>query len=121
MSKPYGIVSHVIPKFRISDEQIERDYQIAVKQGVKFVFDSEVTESYEELKKDYDYIIAATGAWERGRSRKEGSENILDALDFLWDVRMNGKANVGKVAVVGAGDVAMDCTRTAARLKELKA
>lgn len=45
LSKPYGIVSHVIPKFRISDEQIERDYQIAVKQGVKFVFDSEVTES----------------------------------------------------------------------------
>ncbi|MDU4378891.1 MAG: putative selenate reductase subunit YgfK [Anaerococcus vaginalis] len=118
LSKPYGIVSHVIPKFRISDEQIERDYQIAVKQGVKFVFDSEVTESYEELKKDYDYIIAATGAWEKGRSPvKEGSENILDALDFLWDVRMNGKANVGKkVAVVGAGDVAMDCTRTAARL-----
>ena len=118
LSKPYGIVSHVIPEFRISDEQIERDYQIAVKQGVKFVFDSEVTESYEELKKDYDYIIAATGAWEKGRSPvKEGSENILDALDFLWDVRMNGKANVGKkVAVVGAGDVAMDCTRTAARL-----
>ncbi|WP_195216013.1 putative selenate reductase subunit YgfK [Anaerococcus vaginalis] len=118
LSKPYGIVSHVIPKFRISDEQIERDYQIAVKQGVKFVFDSEVKESYEELKKDYDYIIAATGAWEKGRSPvKEGSENVIDALDFLWDVRMNGKANVGKkVAVVGAGDVAMDCTRTAARL-----
>ena len=118
LSKPYGIVSHVIPEFRISDEQIEKDYQIAVKQGVKFVFDSEVTESYEELKKDYDYIIAATGAWEKGRSPvKEGEENILDALDFLWDVRMNGKANVGKkVAVVGAGDVAMDCTRTAARL-----
>ncbi|MDU7163265.1 MAG: putative selenate reductase subunit YgfK [Anaerococcus vaginalis] len=118
LSKPYGIVSHVIPKFRISDDQIERDYQIAVKQGVKFVFDSEVKESYEELKKDYDYIIAATGAWEKGRSPvKEGSENVIDALDFLWDVRMNGKANVGKkVAVVGAGDVAMDCTRTAARL-----
>lgn len=118
LSKPYGIVSHVIPKFRISDDQIERDYQIAVKQGVKFIFDSEVKESYEELKKDYDYIIAATGAWEKGRSPvKEGSENVIDALDFLWDVRMNGKANVGKkVAVVGAGDVAMDCTRTAARL-----
>ena len=118
LSKPYGIVSHVIPKFRISDDQIERDYKIAVKQGVKFIFDSEVKESYEELKKDYDYIIAATGAWEKGRSPvKEGSENVIDALDFLWDVRMNGKANVGKkVAVVGAGDVAMDCTRTAARL-----
>lgn len=118
LSKPYGIVSHIIPEFRIPDKDIEKDYQIAVRQGVNFIFDSEVTESYEELKKDYDYIIAATGAWEKGRSPvKEGSENILDALDFLWDVRMEGKANVGKkIAVVGAGDVAMDCTRTAARL-----
>ena len=118
LSKPYGIVSHIIPEFRISDKEIEKDYQIAKKQGVNFIFDSEVTESFDELKKDYDYIIAATGAWKEGRSPvKEGSENILDALDFLWDVRMGDKKDLGKkVAVIGAGDVAMDCTRTAARL-----
>lgn len=122
LSKPYGIVSHVIPKFRISDEQIERDYKIAVRQGVKFVFDSEVTELYTDLKKDYDYIVVATGAWEKGRSPvKHGSDKIIDALDFLWDVRMNGSADVGKkVAVVGAGDVAMDCVRTAARLENVE-
>lgn len=119
LSKPYGIVSHVIPKFRISDEEIERDYQIAVKQGVKFIFDHEVTESYEELKKDFEYVIVATGAWKEGYSPvKEGSENVIDALDFLWDCRMEGGAKLGKkVAVVGAGDVAMDCTRSAARLE----
>lgn len=118
LSKPYGIVSHIIPEFRISDKEIEKDYQIAKRQGVNFIFDSEVTESFDELKKDYDYIIAATGAWKEGRSPvKEGSENILDALDFLWDVRMGDGRDLGKkVAVIGAGDVAMDCTRTAARL-----
>lgn len=117
LSKPYGIVSHIIPEFRISDEEIERDYKIAVNNGVKFEFDSEVTESYEELKKDYDYVVVATGAWKEGRSPVEkGSEKVIDALDFLWDVRMKGGAKIGKkVAVVGAGDVAMDCTRTAAR------
>ncbi|MDD7305017.1 MAG: putative selenate reductase subunit YgfK [Peptoniphilaceae bacterium] len=117
LSKPYGIVSHIIPEFRISDADIERDYKIALKQGVKFAFNSEVTESYQDLKKDYDYIIVATGAWKKGKSPvKEGKDNILDALDFLWDVRMEGGAKLGKkVAVVGAGDVAMDCTRTAAR------
>lgn len=118
LSKPYGIVSHIIPEFRISDKEIEKDYQIAKRQGVNFIFNSEVTESFDELKKDYDYIIAATGAWKEGRSPvKEGSENILDALDFLWDVRMKDGRDLGKkVAVIGAGDVAMDCTRTAARL-----
>lgn len=117
LSKPYGIVSHIIPEFRISDDEIERDYKIALNQGVKFEFDSEVTQSYEELKKDFDYIVVATGAWKEGRSPvKVGSEHIIDALDFLWDVRMKDGAKLGKkVAVIGAGDVAMDCTRTAAR------
>ncbi len=117
LGKPYGIVSHVIPDFRISDEEIERDYQIAVKQGVEFVFNHEVTESYEDLKKEFDYVIVATGAWKEGWSPvKEGSEHVIDALDFLWKCRMEGGAKLGKkVAIVGAGDVAMDCTRTAAR------
>ena len=118
LSKPYGIVSHVIPEFRIPDDEIKKDYDIAVNQGVKFEFDREVTEKYEDLKKDFDYVIVATGAWAPGNSPvKEGSENVMDALDFLWKVRMEGGVDVGKrVAVVGAGDVAMDCTRTAARL-----
>lgn len=117
LSKPYGIVSHIIPEFRISDEEIKRDFNIALKQGVKFEFDREVTETYDELKKKFDYVIVATGAWKEGISPVEkGSEYVTDALDFLWDVRMNKKSNLGKkVAVIGAGDVAMDCTRTAAR------
>src|SRR5699024_6342950 len=61
LSKPYGIVSHIIPEFRISDDEIERDYKIALNQGVKFEFDSEVTQSYEELKKDFDYILVEIG------------------------------------------------------------
>lgn len=118
LSKPYGIVSHVIPEFRINDDQIQRDYKIAVNQGVNFVFNREVTESFEELKKDFDYIVVATGAWKKGISPVEkGQDKIIDALDFLWDMRMGDKKPIGKkVAVVGAGDVAMDCTRTAARL-----
>lgn len=115
LSKPYGIVSHIIPEFRISDEMIERDFKIAEAQGVEFRFNTEVTQSYEELKKEYDYVIVATGAWEKGSSPvKEGTENITDALDFLWKMRMEDGFDLGnKVAVVGAGDVAMDCVRLA--------
>lgn len=118
LSKPYGIVSHIIPEWRIPDSEIEKDYQIAVNQGVNFEYNTEVTESYEELKKDFDYVIVATGAWDQGYSPvDQGSENITDALDFLWDVRMEGGSkDLGKkVAVIGAGDVAMDCVRTAAK------
>ncbi|MDO5755589.1 MAG: putative selenate reductase subunit YgfK [Tissierellia bacterium] len=117
LDKPYGIVSHIIPEFRIPDDEIKKDYDIAVNQGVKFEFGREVTEKYEDLKKDFDYIVVATGAWKYGNPPvKEGQENITDALEFLWAVRMGDGYNLGKkVAVVGAGDVAMDCTRLAAR------
>jgi len=42
--KPYGIVQYVIPEFRISHEMINRDYQLAVNAGVKFIFN--VNENY---------------------------------------------------------------------------
>ncbi|WP_100065165.1 putative selenate reductase subunit YgfK [Miniphocaeibacter massiliensis] len=113
LAKPYGIISHVIPEFRISDEQINRDFRIAEAQGVEFKFNTEVTESYAELKKEYDYIVVATGAWKNGSAPvKEGAENTVDALDFLWEMRSGKGMDLGKkVAVVGAGDVAMDCAR----------
>ena len=115
LAKPYGVIRHIIPEFRISDEQIDRDFRIAEAQGVEFKFNTEVKESYAELKKKYDYVVVATGAWKSGNAPvREGGENTTDALDFLWKTRMEGGMELGKkVAVVGAGDVAMDCARLA--------
>lgn len=119
LSKPYGIVQHIIPGFRISDEEIQRDYQIAVNQGVEFKFNTEVKDSYETLQKEYRYVVVATGAWGKSMSPVEkGSELVVDALDFLWQYKNEDKVNVGKkIAVVGAGDVAMDCVRVASKLE----
>lgn len=117
--KPYGIVQYIIPAFRISDEQIQRDYKIAVNSGVEFKFNTEIKDKYETLQKEYKYVVVATGAWEKGMSPvKEGSENIIDALEFLGEYKKDGKvAKAGKkIAVVGAGDVAMDCVRVAKKL-----
>lgn len=115
---PFGIVKYIIPHFRITREQIERDYQLAVAAGVKFHFNCDPNYDVDELKKSFSSVIVATGSWGRGQSPvKEGTEHVIDALDFLWDVWSGEGAKVGKtVAVVGAGDVAMDCVRTASRL-----
>lgn len=117
LSNPYGIVRHVIPEFRISDEAVDRDYRIAVAQGVEFKFDCDPNYDVKALKEEYAYVIVATGAWKKGVSPvKEGQDLVQDSLEFLWDARVEGKRNVGKrVAVVGAGDVAMDCARLAKR------
>ncbi len=122
---PYGIVSYIIPNFRITREQIDRDYQLAVHLGVRFHFSCDPDYSVEELKKTFAHVIIATGSWGRSPSPlSEGpdkTDNILDAIEFLWQANNEGGAKVGKrVAVIGAGDVAMDCVRTAQRSEEVQ-
>jgi len=114
---PYGIVRYIIPSFRITREQIERDYQLAVHLGVRFTFSCDPGYSVRELKKTFAHVIIATGSWGRSPSPVgEGHDNILDAIDFLWQANNEGGAKIGRrVAVIGAGDVAMDCVRTAGR------
>ncbi|MDR0602465.1 MAG: putative selenate reductase subunit YgfK, partial [Treponema sp.] len=115
---PYGIVRYVIPAFRISDGEISRDFQIAEKTGVEFVFNAPEDYSVEELKKKNDFVVIATGAWKEGACPvKRGGERIVDALKFLENSRASGCGlSLGKrVAVIGGGDVALDCARAAKR------
>ncbi len=116
--KPYGIVKYVIPEFRISDKMIERDYNLAVSAGVEFEFG--VNENYDikKLKKEYDFVILATGAWLEPKAPfKDGADNLFNALKFLGDAKASDlNLDLGKrVAVLGGGSVAMDCARSALR------
>lgn len=115
--RSHGIVRYAIPTFRITDEQIDRDYKLAVAEGVNFHFNCDPDMKLEDLKKEYDYVIVAVGAWAEGRSPvKEGKDKVQDALELLLRAKKGEKIDMGKrVAVVGAGDVAMDCSRLAKR------
>jgi putative selenate reductase len=116
--KPYGIVRYVIPAFRIAETDIDRDYRIAAGLGVDFVFGAEKNYSVEALKKKHRFVVIASGAWKEGASPvKSGGERITGALKFLEDSKKSGRAlDLGKrVAVIGGGDVAMDCARAAKR------
>jgi putative selenate reductase len=118
--RPFGIVQHVIPSFRISDEVIFRDFQMAQKLGVEFAFNAPENYSAAELRKKHDFIVIATGAWKEGAAIvKRGQEKIIDALAFLEDSKKTkpGLELGKKVAVIGGGDVAMDCARAAKRNK----
>ncbi|MDR2108489.1 MAG: FAD-dependent oxidoreductase, partial [Coriobacteriales bacterium] len=116
--KPLGIVSHVIPAFRISDEQLALDEQLARAWGVEIELGAPAEYDLAELKKSWDYVVVATGAWAAGSGplAVDGTR-VLDALDFLARSRTSGlQLNLGKqVAVIGGGDVAMDCARAAIR------
>ncbi|MFV0400958.1 MAG: putative selenate reductase subunit YgfK [Oscillospiraceae bacterium] len=116
--EPLGIVKYVIPGFRISSEEMERDYQMSRAMGVEYVFGVDEKIDVQALKEEYDFVILATGAWKEGASPvKEGYENMRDALEFLLESKKNDcKVELGaSVAVIGGGDVAMDCARAAKR------
>jgi putative selenate reductase len=118
--KPLGIVSQVIPEFRISNPELALDVELARAYGVELEFNAPAAYDLAELKAHYDYLILATGAWKEGRSdlTLDGAK-VIDALDFLARSRAS-KLNLdlgARVAVIGGGDVAMDCARAAARNK----
>ncbi|MDR0443040.1 MAG: putative selenate reductase subunit YgfK [Treponema sp.] len=114
---PFGAVQAVIPSFRISDEAIARDYQMALKTGVEFVFNVPEEYSIAELRRKHRFTVIATGAWNESSPIVKQQEKIIDALRFLEDSKKsNCSMELGKkVAVIGGGDVAMDCARAAKR------
>ncbi|MDR0527182.1 MAG: putative selenate reductase subunit YgfK [Spirochaetaceae bacterium] len=120
LDKPFGIVQNVIPEFRISKNDIELDYQLALKTGVEFKFGVKEDYNIPELKKQHEFIVLATGSWKAGVNPvKEGADKVIDALKFLADSKASGcSLSIGRnIAVIGGGDVAMDCARAAKKNK----
>jgi putative selenate reductase len=114
-----GVVEHLIPEFRISSEMIKKDFEMIKKQGVKFEFCIDENLNLNELKKKYDYVVLAIGAWKSGKISLSDCENkSINAISFLEKCKkQKGNISLGKnVCVIGGGNVAMDAARAAKRV-----
>ena len=108
-----GVVRHVIPSFRISDEAIEKDAAIMRKMGAEVRLNTPAP-SVEELKaQGYTHILFAIGAWKAGSLRISG--NVKPVIAWMQDVKAGKAEKLGHVAVVGGGNTAMDAARLALR------
>ncbi|MCC8191323.1 MAG: putative selenate reductase subunit YgfK, partial [Planctomycetes bacterium] len=115
--RPMGMVQYVIPEFRIDSTAIRRDVAMAERLGVEFRYGVAVTD-VAALQREYDFVLLAVGAWQASAPAvRDGHEHLLDALAFLEESkREHCRVELGRrVAVIGGGDVAMDCARAARR------
>ena len=120
MPKAGGMLRYGIPEYRLPKAVLDRELAHFEKMGIEFRFNSKLGGNIflNELKKDFDAVILAVGCWAGSSMRCEGEELALSGIDFLRRVVESGNtlANPGRVAVVGGGNSAMDCLRTAVRL-----
>jgi putative selenate reductase len=116
-----GMVSGVIPGYRLTAESLETDLTRLRQLGVEFRFGQALGRdlTLEGLRRDYPFVFLGIGA-QRGKRLGipgEDTPGVLDALDFLDRVRSGQAPDLGrKVIVIGGGNSAMDAARSARRL-----
>ena len=112
-----GVARHIIPAFRISDEDIDRDVELCLAYGAKAQTGVEA-KSVSELKAEgYTDVVVACGAWAPGHVGLEYGDEI-DVLEFLGAAKRGEDLSAlgTDVVIVGAGNTAMDAARVAKRL-----
>ena len=125
-----GLLTFGIPSFKLEKQVVETRYQILQEMGIQFRLNTEVGRdvSFESLLEDYDAVFLGMGTYTgmRGGFPGEDQSQVYEALPYLIGtvnqelrldmdempyVSMEGQ----DVLVLGGGDTAMDCVRTAVR------
>ncbi len=116
-----GMMRSQIPKFRLPDQVIDEECDYIIGLGVKTRFNHWVTSLKATLAEGWDAVFVGTGA-PRGRDadlpgRQEAAAQIHVGIDWLSKVAFGHVTSISKrVIVLGGGNTAMDCCRSARRL-----
>ena len=130
--RPGGLLIYGIPNFKLEKFVVERRTNLLKESGIKFVQNTEIgrDKSFEELKEKHDAVLIATGVYKPREVNLPGNNlnNIFPAMEYLTASNRKGlgdkvekfdsgilNAENKNVVVIGGGDTAMDCVRTAVR------
>jgi len=129
--KAGGLLTYGIPNFKLDKSVVQRRVDMLIKNGMNLITKTTVGKdiSFDEIYEKYDAIFIGVGA-KKSRMpgiENENAKNAYPAIKFLVNIqnKLFGEkcdidVNEKKVLVIGGGDTAMDCVRTAIREKALK-
>ncbi|GAP65382.1 2-ketoglutarate: NADP oxidoreductase, gamma subunit [Mizugakiibacter sediminis] len=120
-AKAGGFMRTQVPRFRLPEAVIDEEVGYVLGLGVEFCGGSRIDSMKALLAEGYDAVFVGCGA-PRGRDldlpgRREAAAHIHIGIDWLASVYFGHVASVGRrVIVLGGGNTAMDCCRSAKRL-----
>src|SRR5262245_20437342 len=116
-----GLMRVNIPSFRLPEEVLDEEIGYIVNMGVTMKYDSPVT-SLKKLvdSKEFDAVFVGTGA-PKGKERdlpgRPEPDRIFIGIEWLESIHFGHVSSIGKrVLIIGVGNTAMDCCRSAKRL-----
>ncbi len=124
-SKLGGMLRYGIPNYRFPRERLDEDIETILSTGVEVKLNTRIGKGegevrFEDLRDEYDAVYIAIGAHTDKKIGIEGedSKGVMSAVEMLRNI---GEENMPdfkdkNVVVIGGGNVAMDCTRSAIRL-----
>jgi NADPH-dependent glutamate synthase beta subunit-like oxidoreductase len=118
---PGGMLRWAIPGYKLPTAALERDLAVLHQLGVAFKCGTTLGKAValDELCRDYDAVIVATGCSRSDRLNRQGEalQDVHMGLPFLRAAREGRPPRIGdRVVVIGGGNVAVDAAQTARRL-----